>query len=228
MKTKLTVLQRCIICIMSIGVRPLVVIRHLVVKLNWPTTVNGKIEKSKNILTKTTGNPNLPSPYPTNVCSLTQLGNDIAAVDTAQNNVNARVVGAVQDRNAKHRTVKLDLESIMFMVQIKANANPANAIAMILTTGFDYKVVNIKQKQQLGVRRTDVSGAYILLADGGGQHEWQLSPDKVNITNLPATSAAHALVTGLTLFKTYYQRNRKVGKKGVVNDWSAWYEFTVK
>ena len=96
---------------------------------------------------------------------------------------------------------------------------------MIPTTGFDFKVVNFRQKQKLGVRRTEVSGAYILLADGRGEHEWQLSPDKVNITYLPATSAAHTLVTGLTLFKTYYQRNRKVGKKGVVNDWSDWFEF---
>ena len=47
--------------------KPIVVIRiHIVVKLKWPITVNVKIEKLKNISTMTTGNPNLPSPYPTN------------------------------------------------------------------------------------------------------------------------------------------------------------------
>ena len=201
------------------------VIKHIVVKLKWPAKVQEKIAKSKDIPDQADGESQFPAPYPANVCTLAQLGTDITAVDTAQNNVKARVVGAVQDRNEKQRTVKLDLESIMFMVQIKADANPATAESIIPTTGFDYKSSSLRQKQQLGVRRTAVNGAYILLADGRGEHEWQLSPDKVNITYLPATSAAHTLVTGLTLLKTYYQRNRKVGKKGQVYDWSEWFEF---
>ena len=227
MKTKLTVLQRCIICIMSIGVRPIVVIRHIVVKLKWPTTVNGKIEKSKNILTKTTGNPNLPSPYPTNVCSLAQLGTDIAAVDTAQANVNARVIGAPQDRNSKQRTVKLDLESMMSMVQIKADANPANAENIILSFGFDFKVVVFKQRQKAGAKRTTVIGVYMLLGEGGGEHEWQLSADKINMIYVAPTSAAHTLSPVLTLKQTYYMRSRKIGTKGVVFEWTPWFEFTV-
>lgn len=227
MNNRLTVLQRCIICVMSIGIRPFVVIKHIIVKLNWPTKVLEKIAMSKNIQTRMTGNPNFPLPYPANVCTLTQLGTDIVAVDTAQANVKAGVKGASQDRNEKQRTVKLDLESIKYMVQIKSDGSPATAESMILTTGFDFKVATFRQKQQLGVKRTNVSGAYILLADGGGEHEWQITMDKVNIITLPATSAAHTLASGLTLLKTYYQRNRKVGKKGAVNDWSAWFEFNV-
>lgn len=225
MKTKLTVLQRCIIVIMAIGIRPFVVIKHIVVKLKWPTKVQDKIVKSKDIQIKMTGNPNFPTPYPTNVCTLAQLGTDITAVDTAEVNVKAGVKGAVQDRNSKQRTVKLDLDSIRCMVQIKADSMPANAESMITGTGFDYKLTNYRQKQQLGVKRTKVGGVYIFLAEGKGQHEWQLSTDKSNITYLPATSAAHTLSPVLALKQTYYMRNRKVGKKGVVYDWSAWFEF---
>jgi hypothetical protein len=225
MKEKKSLLIRCIIFILSAGTRPIVVIRHIIVKLEWPTTVLEKIAKAKEIQSKLTGNPNFPLPYPTNVVSLAQLGTDIAAVDTAQNNVNNGLKGAVQDRNAKLRIVKTDLESIKYMVQIKGDNNPANAESMINGTGFDYKASSIRQKQQLGVKRTSVSGSYILLADGKGEHEWQITEDKINITSLPATSTAHTLATGLTLYKTYYQRNRKVGKNGVMYDWSSWFEF---
>jgi hypothetical protein len=121
--------------------------------------------------------------------------------------------------------VKTDLESIKYMVQIKGDNNPANAESMINGTGFDYKTTSLKQKQQIGVKRTNVSGTYILLADGGGEHEWQITTDKINITTLPATSTAHTLVSELTVKQTYYQRNRKVGRKGVMYDWSSWFEF---
>ncbi|MGD0710486.1 MAG: hypothetical protein ABR968_04835 [Bacteroidales bacterium] len=42
-----------------------------------------------------------------------------------------------------------------------------------------------------------------------------------------ALHAAHKLSPVLTLKQTYYMRNRKVGKKGKVNDWSDWFEFIV-
>jgi hypothetical protein len=227
MEKKSSLLIRCIICILSAGTRPIVVIRHIIVILKWPKKVLDRIAKPKEIQAKLTGNTNFPLPYPVNVVSLAQLGTDIIAVDTAQTNVRNGVKGAVQDRNAKMKIVKTDLESIKSMVQIKADSNPANAESMITGTGYDYKKVFIRQKQQLGVKRTAVSGSYMLIADGGGEHEWQISTDKINITNLPATSTAHTLVTDLTVKQTYYQRNRKVGKKGVVYDWSPWLEFIV-
>jgi hypothetical protein len=227
MNNRLTVLQRCIICVMSLVVRPIVVIRHLVVKLKWPSKVLDKIAKSKNIQTKMTGNVNFPLPYPSNVCTLAQLGTDIAAVDTAQNNVKAGVKGAAQDRNAKQRTVKLDLQSVMTMVQLKADSDPANAENIILTTGFDFKVTTFRQKQQAGVKRTAVSGVYILLGEGGGEHEWQLSIDMVNMIYVQPTSSAHTLSPVLTLKQTYYMRSRKIGKKGEQFQWTPWFEFIV-
>ena len=227
MKTKLTVLQKCIIVILAVGTRPIVVIKHIVVTLKWPTKVLNKIAKPKEILTKMTGNTNFPVPYPANVCSLTQLGTDITAVDNAQTNVKNGIKGAVQDRNAKMKKTKADSESIRSMVQLKADSDPANAESMVTGAGFDYKKVFIKQRQQHGVKRSNVSGVYVLLADGCGEHEWQITSDKVNITTLPATSTAHTLSPELTLKQTYYMRNRKVGKKGVVFDWSPWLEFIV-
>jgi hypothetical protein len=227
MKTTISVLGKCIIIIMSIAVKPITVIKHIIVTLNWPRKILERIDKPKVIQSKMTGNPNFPLPYPSNVVSLSQLGTDIAAVDAAQTNVKNGVKGAVQDRNTKIKKVKADLETMKSMVQIKSDSDPENAESMIAGTGFDYKAAFFRQKQQLGVRRTNVSGAYILLAEGGGDHEWQITNDKINITTLPATSAAHTLATGLILKQTYYQRNRKVGKKGIVNDWSPWFEFIV-
>jgi hypothetical protein len=171
MKTKLTVLQRCIIVILAIGSRPIVVIKHIVVTLKWPRKVLDKIAKPKEIQTKMNGNPNFPVPYPANVCSPAQLNTDIAAVDTAQANVKNGVKGAVQDRNAKMKKTKADLESMKTMVQLKADSDPANAESMVTGTGFDYKKVFIRQKQKLGVKRSNVSGVYILLAEGSGEHE---------------------------------------------------------
>jgi hypothetical protein len=209
------------------GTSPIVVIRHIIVTLKWPRKIQDRIAKPKDILTKLTGNPDFTVPFPTNVVSLSQLASDIDDVDNAQIDVNNRVIGAVQDRNTKLDTVKRDLESIMYMIQIKADNDPENAESMIISAGFNYVFANHRQKQQLGVKRTNVSGSYILLASEQGDHEWEITDDKIDIKDLPATSTAHTLVTGLTLFKTYYQRNRKIGKNGVVFDWSPWFEFIV-
>jgi hypothetical protein len=209
------------------GTKPIAVIRSIIVALKWPRKIPDRIAKSKEILAKLTGNPDFPVPYPSNVASLSQLESDIGDVDDAQTDVRNRVIGAVQDRNTKLDTVKLDLESIMYMVQIKADNDPENAEGMIKGAGFDYVFANHRQKQKLGVKSTNVSGSYILLAGEQGDHEWEITDDKINIKQLPATSAAHTLVTELTLFKTYYQRNRKIGTNGAVFDWSPWFEFTV-
>jgi len=225
MKKRPSLLTRCIIVIMSVGTRPLIVIKHIIVTLKWPTKIEAKIAKPKDIQNKLTGNANFSVPYPTNITSLVQLGTDIASVDAAQLKVKAGIKGSVQDRNAKIKIVKRDLESIKTMVQIKADSDPANAESMVTGTGFDYKKISNRQKQQNSVKRTDVSGTYVLLAEGRGEHEWQITSDKINITTLPATSTAHTSVSGLTVKQTYFQRNRKVGKNGEVFDWSSWIEF---
>lgn len=227
MKTKPYLFNNYIIVAMNTGTRPVVVIKRVIVTLKWPTLLLDKIEKPKDILAKLTGNVNFPPPYPSNICSLVQLTSDIDAVDAAQINVNNGVIGAVQDRNAKMDKVKRDLESIRTMIQIKADRDPENAESMILSTGFSYYYGNHRTKQQNGVKRTNVSGSYILLAEGMGEHEWQLTMDKINIINLPPTSNAQTLVTDLTIKQTYYQRNRKIGTKGRMFDWSPWFEFIV-
>lgn len=227
MKTKLSLLTRCIIVVLSVGTKPIVVIKHIIVVLKWPVKVLDKIAKPKIIQNKLTGNINFPAPYPANVTTLAQLGTDIAAVDAAQINVKNGVRGAVQDRNTKIRIVKKDIDSIKSMVQIKADSDPANAESIVTGSGYDYKKIFIKQKQQNSVKRTAISGSYILLADGTGEHEWQITIDKVNIITLPATSTAHTLVANLTVKQTYFQRNRKIGKRGEVFDWSPWIEFFV-
>jgi hypothetical protein len=212
---------------MSIGTKPAVIVRHIIVTLKWPRKILDRIAKPKEILAKLTGNLDFPLPYPSNVVSLSQLASDIDDVDKAQVDVKNGVIGAVQDRNVKLGIVKADLQSIKTMIQIKANSDPENAESMVKGTGFNYVYGNHGQKQQNGVKRTNVSGVYLLLAEGGGEHEWQLSPDKINIIYVQPTSTAHTLSPLLTLKQTYYLRSRKIGTKGVMFDWTPWFEFIV-
>jgi len=204
-----------------------VIIKHILAVLNMPAKIADKIVRAQSILAKLTGNPTFPlSGWPANVVSLAQLGTDVTALVNAESAVKNRT-GTAAARNVALATVIADLRSILTMVQLKADANPGNAANIITNAGFGVKTVHMKQKQRNDAQNTQVLGTVLLTGDGGGHHEWQMSKDKITITDLPPTSAAHTLVTGLKTGDVWYFRNRKINTAKTTYNWCPWIELTV-
>jgi hypothetical protein len=204
-----------------------VLVKHTLAVLKMPSKIGDRIIKAQFIQNKLTGNANFTVPYPANIVSLAQLGTDITALVAAETASKNRAPGATDARDAIMSTVIADLRSIMHLVQIKADTNPANAETIIMGAGYDVKGTSVKQKQQNAAKNSEVSGTVILTAEGTGAHEWQQSKDQVNIIHLPSTSRANTALSGLTPGEVWYFRNRKIANKNGQFNWSAWQRVMV-
>lgn len=192
-----------------------------------PGKIADKIVRAQSILARLTGNATFPiATWPVNVVSLAQFGTDVTALVNTESALKNRT-GTSAARNAAMATVMADLRSLLYMVQLKADANLANAATIITGAGFAVKTVSIKQKQKNDAQNTEVLGSVFLTAEGTGHHEWQMSKDKVTITALPPTSVAHTFVSGLTTGNVWYFRNHKVNTPKTTYNWSPWVELTV-
>ena len=204
-----------------------IIIHHLIAVLKMPTKWAERILRIQFIQGKLTGNTNFPTgSWPANVVTLAQLGLDIAAFIAAQNAVENKT-GTTAARNAAYLIVKADLEALRTMVQLKADANPSNAAAIITGAGYFVKTVKIKQKPINDAQNTQISGTVLLTADTTGHHEWEMSKDMVTIIKLDSTSTAHTLVPNLNPSDTWYFRNRKVNTKKHTYNWSPWIKLLV-
>ncbi len=204
-----------------------VIIKHIIAILAMPHKIGDKIIRAQSILAKLTNNATFPiSGWPTNVVSLAQFGIDVTALVNTESAVKNKT-GTSAARNAALATVMADLRSLLYMVQLKADANLANAAGIITSAGFAVKTAVVKQKQKNDAKNTEVLGKVLLTAEGSGHHEWQMSKDKVAITNLPTTSVAHTFVSNLHTGDVWYFRNHKVNTPKVTYNWSPWIELTV-
>ena len=205
-----------------------VVIRHIIVKLDWPDDIPGRLSLGKKILSKITGNSNFPvSTWPSIITSLAQLTTDVNAFDAAETAQKSKT-GTVTARDIAMNATHSDLRSIKVLVQAKCDANPINAEDIALGAGYDIKVVVIKQQQQNSVQDTEVPGTILATADGTGYHMWQITQDQKTITTLDSTSTAHTLIPNLTSGATYYVRSKKIATKKKTYAWGAWMEIKVK
>jgi hypothetical protein len=204
-----------------------VIIKHIIAILAMPHKIGDKIIRAQSILAKLTNNAIFPvAGWPANVVSLAQYGIDVTALVNAESAVKNRI-GTSAARNAALATVMTDLRSLLYMVQLKADANLANAASIITAAGFAVKTAAIKQKQKNDALNTEVLGKVLLTAEGSGHHEWQMSKDKVAISSLPPTSVAHTFVSNLKTGDVWYFRNHKVNTPKITYNWSPWIELTV-
>ena len=203
------------------------IIKRIIAVLSMPAKMGDKIIKAQSILAKLTGNTTFPiASWPANVVTLAQFGIDVNTLVSAETAVKNKT-GTAAARNAALVTVMTDLRSLMYMVQLKADANPANSTSIILNAGYTVRASHTKQKQQNDAQNTQILGTILLTADGSGHHEWQMSKDKITITDLPPTSTAHTLVAGLKTGDVWYFRNHKINTAKTTYNWCAWIELTV-
>jgi hypothetical protein len=202
-------------------------IKRVVAVINMPPNVGDKLLHVESIYGKLNGNPTFPSgSWPTNIVSYDQFTIDVTAFLNAAAAVKNKT-GTVAARNAAFAVVMTGLRGILSMVQSKADANPANALSIIPGAGFQVKRAKPRGKQQNDALNTEILGTILLTADIPGHHEWQMSKDMVNVTNLPATSTAHMYVEDLIAGDVWYFRNHKVNTKKTTYNWSTWIRLVI-
>ncbi len=140
------------------------------------------------------------------------------ATITALNLLIANYNGATPaTRTNLYRLLLNGLNSLMRTFQTAADADSANAIAIIESGAFRVKNVAIRQKQEFEVSNGLMSGEVDLIAAGGKSHtchDWMYSADGTIFTRMAPTVNAETHKTGLTPGTYAYFTHELVTKDG--------------
>ena len=190
------------------------------VDLKAPTPVAGFLVFAQDIHDKmAAASKELPSPSPT----LSVLQTDIDTLKAKEVIVKTRAPGAVQDRNAALKVVKIDLNNERAYVEAVVNANPALAATLVPSVGMALRTAPARTKAPLAAKAGATSGLVHLTAQkakGARANEWQYSADGGKTwIDLPSTTKATTQVANLQPSTTVQFRHRSVSKTGV-SDWS--------
>jgi len=188
----------------------------IIAVLNLRVPVLDLITLAKTIVTNMTGNPYFKTPVP----PLTTLSGDNTKLETDQATAATKTKGAVAARDAQRAIVVADLHLLKAYVQSVANADEANAEAIIKSAGMNVRKVTPRIKQDLTMKPGKVSGEVMIVAKSAGRasYEWQWSTDGKTWTSLPGTLQAKTTLTNQTPGTTIYARHRAITKAGV-GDW---------
>ena len=192
-------------------------IRLITVVLNFPTVIARFIVYAKAIYVAMFENPN----FTASAAKVTKLNNDIAALDAAETGCKTSPpTKTVEERNAALEKVKADLRSLRNDVQEVADADPANAEAIIASSGMSSKYQGHHGKQQNTAKDGVEQGSVDLTAEGAGAHEWRISTDELSWTLLPSSWTAKTTVTDLTPGTVYSFQNRRMLPNNEKSEWS--------
>ena len=203
------------------------IVKLLIAIIKMPIKIGDRIIRLQETISKLTNNTYFPTGWAAGTLTQAQFTLHVNAFITQVTNVRNHSAGAVGTRNAAYTTIKADLLLILAMVQNKANANPTIAEAIIGSVGFFVRSGGGTHKKQNAAFNTEVLGTVTLTADGTGHHEWQMSKDQINITNLPATTTAQTQVHELNTGDVWYFRNRKVSSKKTTYNWCMWIQLKI-
>jgi uncharacterized protein (DUF2126 family) len=194
-------------------------VNRVLAALYIPPGVHNVVAQAKTIAAEVAANPGyFPSPSP----SLAVINADIAAVDAAEIVAQTKAKGAVEIRDAKLRVLIEHLHALKTYVQQVANADHANAEAIITAAAMHVTKPKARAKQDLAVKQGKVSGTVTVTAKSGGPratYYWQHSTDEKTWTDLPDTMQARFTMTGLAVPMMHYFRNRILTPKGGKSDW---------
>jgi hypothetical protein len=142
-----------------------------------PRGVSNLITLAHTIVNKMTGNPYFPSPSP----SMATVLADIVALEGAEAYAQTKAKGAVEARDVKLRALRDRLHYVKANVQATADADPANAEAIITSVSYSVRKAKARTKQDLVVKMGTASGLVKLMAKSAGAraaYDWQWSLDQ--------------------------------------------------
>ena len=177
------------------------------------------ITQANGVVAAMTGNPYFPSPDPPLV-TITAL---IARLSAKQTVALTRVVGGAAERDAACLALRNGLQVLQGYVQRVADADPANAAAIVTSASMSLQKKASRDKQLFDAQCGSTSGSVLLTAMATGErascHEWQWSLDQDTWTSLEPTLQASTSISGLIPLRTYYFCHRAITKAGR-GDWS--------
>jgi hypothetical protein len=192
--------------------------RRIIAALNPPRPINDFIAHAKLIARNLAIDPIFASP----TLLLAGFEADVAALDAAELDAAMGGTGQVAARDAQRVTVRSGLIALRSYVQSVANANPADAAAIVVRSGMSVKNVAGPKKAPFVVKQGPVTGsahAYARAARTRASYEWQCSLGGVGWVDIAPTVKADAEFRGLAAGRRYFFRYRCVSKAGV-SDWS--------
>lgn len=125
-----------------------------------------------------------------------------------------------QNRDDAQDKAELRAHSLQRDVQELADANPADAEAIITGANMSIKIIKVRTPQQNSYEWGDEPGTLIFYAEGEGTHEWQSSEDGENWRNDGATGIAKKTYPSELASKVRYCRNRRIMTRGRYGPWS--------
>jgi len=192
--------------------------RKAIAVLNLAISVHDLIGRVKSITSAMTANAYFKTPSP----PLATITADLAELEAAQTVALTRAKGTAAQRDAKLVIVRTDLHDLKGYVQTVANAEPANASAIIESAAMSIKKPNTRTKQDIAVQAGAVSGSVEVIVKAAAHrasYDWEHSTDRKTWTRLPMTLQARTIVPNLPLGATAYFRSRAVTRTGT-SDWS--------
>lgn len=183
-------------------------------------TIPQKIEFARFIVTSMTGNANFTTPNP----ALLTITTNANALETAHIAAKGGGKDETAAMHAKEQLLDLSLKLLAAYVEGIANANPANAEAIALSSGMNTKKNASPRPNGFRVEHGKNAGEVNLRtnADDRAVFVWETTTtpdDEATWTTLNSSTRAHYLATGLNSGTRYYFRVAKIDKDGQ-GDWS--------
>lgn len=191
---------------------------HTLVALHLPRSHADLIVYANHIVQAMTKNAHFPTPTP----PLATVTTDIQVLEAAEVTAKHHAKGDAQARDLALTKVVSDIHGLGAYVQSVADANEAEAAAIIASAGMGTHPHGVHAKPELAAHMGP-GGLVILRALAAGKHaayEWQMSTDAGKTwTALPVTNKANTTVSGLAIGATVAFRFRAtVGS--AAGDWS--------
>jgi hypothetical protein len=197
-----------------------------IVALTLEKPVSALITQATNFVTRMTGNSYFPTPTP----NLALITTAIGTLQTAEVAAVSRVKGAVPERNQKRKELVALLQQLRGYVQTVADADEANAPAIIESAGLSVRKKPTRAPRVFAAKQGPNSGVAEVVAASAAHrasYDWQYSADGGKTwVMLTSTLKAKTTVTGLTPGAVVQFKYRAVTKSGAT-DWSQAVSLTM-
>jgi hypothetical protein len=195
--------------------------------VNLPDPVPLLVKYTGAIVAAMTNNPLLPNA----TVMVTALGNAQKLLDTTETATKTRAIGTVAARNAARSALLSQVHAARAFVQALADADPAQAEAIISSAGMAVHKPSSHLKAPFVARQGPTSGTVHLVAKAAGRrasYGWEWSSDGGKTwTELPPTLQAKTTVSGVPAGTNGEFRFRALTKEGQ-GDWSQPVALLVK
>jgi hypothetical protein len=188
---------------------------RVLVSLHLPGPIGLLLSFARAVILAMTGNSHFLTPTP----ALLAVDGAVSDLEKAQSAVLARAKGALVPRDEKRAALGQLLHQLATYVQGIADADPANAAAIIQSAAMDVHKDTTHGKRPFAAKQGPASGSVKLVAPAAARratYEWQWSTDGGKTwQSAPATSKSQTVLSGLpagTVVSFRHRANTKAGE----------------